>query len=357
MNEAAVASAHTSGTGSSSAKIAPLKGVRKAAVLMMALGAKAAASVFQHMNELEVELITRELVNTQDITGEMIEEILIEYERMIVSQQYIAHGGADYARTILEEALNPVMADDILNRVKNRADSSGFTLACTLDPAQLLNVIQNEHPQTIALVLAHIEPIQAATILSQLSPQLQVEVPYRMATMERISPEAMGQVERVLEAQVASMAGGGQEVSAAGGIKMVADIMNLVDRSAEKHILEGLVQRNSELAMNIKNLMFVFEDILLLDDRSVVRVLREVQTRDLSLALKAASEEVKAKIFRNVSQRVATMINEEMEFMGPVRLREVEEAQQRIAEIIRSLEEAGEIVISGRDGGKDDMLV
>jgi flagellar motor switch protein FliG len=226
----------------------------------------------------------------------------------------------------------------------------------SVDPGQLLNVIQNEHPQTIALILAHIEPTSAAALLSQLSPELQVEVPYRMATMDRISPEAMTQVERVLETQVASVVGG-REVSQAGGIKMVAEIMNLVDRAAEKNIMEGMTQRNSDLAMSIKNLMFVFEDILLLDDRSVVRVLREVQTRDLSLALKAASEEVKAKIFKNISQRVAVMINEEMEFMGSVRLREVEEAQHRIAEVIRSLEDAGEISISGRDGGKDDTLV
>lgn len=342
--------------GGQSAQPVHLKGISKAAVFMMALGPKASATIFQHMSELEVEMITRELVSTRDISGDLLENILIEYEQMIMSQQYVAQGGLDFAKTILEEALDPMVADEIMDRVKSPLMAKGFNLVQTLDPAQLLNVIQNEHPQTIALILAHIDSTQAAHILSQLSPQLQVEVPYRLATMDRISPEAMGQVERVLETQVASTVGG-REVTQAGGIKIVAEILNMVDRSAEKHIMEGMGQRDNDLAMNIKNLMFVFEDILLLDDRSVVRVLREVQTRDLSLALKASSDEVKTKIFNNVSQRVAAMINEEMDFMGPVRLREVEEAQQRIAEIIRSLEEAEEITISGREGGGDDMLV
>ena len=334
-----------------------LRGLSKAAVLMMALGPEASAVIFKHMNELEVEMITRELVLAQDIKGEMLDNIMVEYEQMIASQQFVAQGGVDFAKSILDQALDPLVAEEILNRVKFPLPSKGFNLVKTLDPAQLFNVIQNEHPQTIALILAHIDFNQAAHILSQLSPKLQVEVPYRLATMKQISPEAIRQVERVLETQVASSAGR-RGATQPGGVKIVAEILNMVDRSAEKHIIEGMGQKDNDLALTIKNLMFVFEDILLLDDRSVVRVLREVQTRDLSLALKAASDEVKTKIFKNVSQRVAKMIDEEMEFMGPVRLLEVEEAQQRIAEIIRSLEEAAEIVISARDGdGGGDILI
>ena len=223
-----------------------------------------------------------------------------------------------------------------------------------VDPNQLLNFIQHEHPQTISLILANLESEQTAAIVSDLPPEIQADVAYRIATMGKISPDLLSDIEGVLENQVETVFG--QDLSAAGGAKAVAEILNLTSRSVEKAILSDLEKRNPELATEIKNLMFVFEDIVLLDDRSVQRVLREVESKDLGLALKMSTDEVKDLIFRNMSERASNLLREELEYMGPVRVKDVEEAQLKIVEIIRNLEEDGEIIISGR-GGEEEMVV
>jgi len=260
----------------------------------------------------------------------------------------------DYARNVLEQALGGPRAAQILAKVQSSLHVSGFKLLKKVDPGQLVNFIMHEHPQTVAVIMAHLDAQQAASILSELPEQLQNEIVFRIATMGKISPELLNDVEKVLESQLENVLG--QDLSQAGGAGSVAEILNLADRATERKILDNLVQKDPELATEVKNLMFVFDDILLLDDKSMQRVLKEVDIKDLSIALKGTGEEMKDQCLRNVSERVAQTIVEEMDFMGPVRLRDVEEVQQRIVDIVRSLEEDGEIVISGK-GGAEDTLV
>ncbi len=254
----------------------------------------------------------------------------------------------------LEKAVGHAKADEILSRLESSFRTSGFNLLKNIDSRQLIGFIQNEHPQTIALILSQLTPQQAAAVLSELPAELQAEVALRIATMEKISPDILKEIESTLEAHFQASAEG--DLSVSGGAKTMAEILNLIESAAEKNILQSLEAENADLAAEIKNMMFVFDDIILLDDRSIQRLLKEVETKDLSVALKAASEEVKSKIYTNVSERVAVMIKEEMEFMGPMRLSDVEAAQQRIVEAVRKLEEDGQIVISGR-GGKEDIIV
>jgi flagellar motor switch protein FliG len=271
-----------------------------------------------------------------------------------MAQQYVSQGGIDYAKEILESALGPRKAAEILDKVRETVRTTGFNLLENVEPGQVVNFIQKEHPQTIALLLAHMESPNSAAIISALPQEMQVDVATRIATMDSISPETLNQVEEVITDQIKSLFGG--ERSQIGGVKAVAEMLNNVDRGAEKNILGNLERDNPELATEIKNLMFVFEDIMLLDDRSMQRVLKEIDTKDLSLALKGASEELAEKFFKNMSSRAGEMIKEEMEYMGPVRLKDVEEVQQKIVDTVRRLEEDGEIIISGR-GGEEDVVV
>lgn len=335
-------------------KIKGISGPKKAAIVLVAMGPEASSQIFKNLDEHEIEIITTEIARLEGITPDIREGVLEEFHQLAMAQQFISQGGIDYAREVLESALGPRKAKEILEKVQATIRTTGFNLLENVEPSQLVNYISKEHPQTVALVLAHMDAKASAGIIGTLPPEMQVDVSTRIATMETITPEVLDQVEEVLSEQIKTLFGG--DVAEIGGAKAVAEILNLVDRATEKNILGNLERENPELATEIKNLMFVFEDVMLLDDRSVQRVLKEVDTKELGLALKGANEEVSAKFFKNMSSRAADMIQEDMEFMGPVRLKDVEESQQRIVDIIRRLEEEGEIVISGR-GGDSDIVV
>jgi len=333
---------------------AELNGAQKAAVLIVGLGTEISAKVMKELNEAEIERLTIEVANLRDIPPKLEEQVVKEVSQLIMAQEYINQGGVEYAKNLLENALGKSKALEILKRLEGSLKASGFAKIKNIDPKQLVNFIQNEHPQTISLILTQLSHQQAAQVLSDLSPELQAEVAYRMATMEKIAPEIISELEGLLEGQFEMI--GTRDLSISGGTKMVAEILNLMESSTEKAILESIEGEKPELAAEIKNLMFVFEDIVLLDDRSVQRVLKDIETKDVAISLKAASEEVKSKIYANVSERVADMIREEIEFMGPMRLSDVEAAQQRIVETIRRLQDEGQIIIAGR-GGKEELVV
>lgn len=331
-----------------------MTGAQKAAILVVGLGTDISSKVLKELAEPEIEKLTVQVANLRDIPPQLEEQVIKEVTELIMAQQYINQGGVEYARELLESAFGKSKAIEILNRLEGSLKTTGFARVKDIDPKQLINFIQNEHPQTISLILTQLSHQQASQILSDLPPELQAEVSLRIATMEKISPEIINELEGVLEGQFKEV--GGRDLSISGGTKMVAEILNLIESSTEKAILESIETENPELAAEIKNLMFVFEDINLLDNRSMQRMLKEVETKDLAIALKAASEEIKAKIFSNVSERVAEMIKEEIEFMGPMRLSDVEAAQQKIVETVRRLQDEGQIIIAGR-GGKEELVV
>jgi len=331
-----------------------LSGAQKAAVLIVGLGTDISGKVLQELNESEIEKITVEIANLKDVAPALEDKVVGEVSELIQAQQYINQGGVEYAKNVLESAVGHSKAVEILKRLEGSLKATGFARIKNIDPKQLVNFIQNEHPQTISLILSQLAHGQSAQILSDLEPELQSEVSLRMATMEKISPEIINELEGVLEGLFEEV--GTRDLSISGGTKTVAEILNLMETSAEKAILESMEAENPELAAEIKNLMFVFEDMILLDDRSIQRVLKDVETKDLAIALKAASDEVKEKVYKNVSERVGDMIKEEIEFMGPMRLSDVESAQQRIVEIIRRLQDEGQIIVAGR-GGKEELVV
>jgi len=331
----------------------PLSGRQKAAHFMIFLGPEKSAQLFKYMNEEEIEQVTLEIANIRHVNNDRMDEIFREFFEMCLASQYIGQGGIAYAKEVLERAYGPEKTIEIIGRISASLQVRPFDFMRKTEPQQLLNFIQSEHPQTIALILAYLDADKAALILSALPPDRQSEVAKRIAIMDTTSPEVIKEVERVLERKLSSIAP--QELTNAGGVKAVVEIINRVDRSTEKTIMEALEIQDPELAEEIKKLMFVFEDVVLLDNRSVQRVLREVESQDLALALKGASSEVAEKIFSNMSSRASEMLREDIEFMGPVRLRDVEEAQQRIVNVIRRLEEMGEIVIAR--GGGDEIIV
>ncbi len=327
---------------------------QKAAVALVAFGPEVSALVLKGMNESELEQITIEIANLRDVPADIEEKVIAECHEIFMARQYISQGGVDFASEILEKAVGMTRARDILQRLESSFKATGFSLLKDIDPKQLTGYFQNEHPQTTALILTQLNPTLAAAVLSELPPELQTEVSLRVATMEKISPEILKEIEATLEAHFGTDSA--RDLSVSGGAKAIAEILNLIDTSAEKNILQSLEAEDPDLAAEVKNMMFVFDDLILLDDRSIQRLLKEVETKDLSTALKAAGDEVKGKIFANVSERVSVMIKEEMEFMGPTRLSDVEAAQGRIVEAVRRLEEEGQIIISGR-GGKEDVIV
>jgi flagellar motor switch protein FliG len=331
-----------------------LTAVQKAAIALIAFGTEVSAEVLKGLTDSELEKLTVEIANMRDIPGDIEDRVIQECYDIFLAREYISQGGVDYARLLLERAVGSNRAIEILKRLESSLVTSGFNLLKGIDPKQLVNYIQNEHPQTISLILTQLTPQQAASVLAEFPPELQSEVALRVATMEKISPEVLKDIEHTLDMHFSGSAF--RESKQSGGAKALADILNLTETSAEKHILQTLEADNPDLAAEIKNMMFVFEDLVLLDDRSIQRMLKEVETKDIAIALKAASDDVKNKIYSNVSERVSIMIKEEIEFMGPMRLSDVEAAQQRIVETIRRLEEEGQIVISGR-GGKEDVVV
>ena len=326
---------------------------QKAAILFITLGPEYSAKIFQHMADDEIEKITLEIASLKQVTPEQKRLVISEFYQMAMAKNYISTGGLEYAQNVLEKALGSEKAASIISRLTTSLQVRPFDFLKKTDPAQLLNFIQNEHPQTIALIMAYLDPDQAATILASLSQERQAEVARRIAMMDRTSPEVLREVERVLERKLSSLVT--QDFTTAGGVKAIVEVLNRVDRTTEKTIIETLEVDNPELTEEIKRLMFVFEDIVMLDDRSLQMVLREVDTKDLSLALKATPKEVAAKVFKNMSTRAADMLREEIEYMGPVKIRDVEEAQQKIVNVIRNLEDKGEIVVSRGKG--DEMIV
>lgn len=333
---------------------ATLTPIQKAAISLIAFGSEVSALVLKGLNEKELEMITVEIANMRDVPPDIEDKVIEECHQIFMARQYISQGGIDFAQQILESAVGPIKAREIMTRLESSIKSSGFSLLKDIDPKQLSSFLQNEHPQTIALILTQLNPTHAAGVLSELTPELQAEVSLRIAVMEKIAPEILKEIEQTLEGHFEAQAGG--EMSASGGAKALAEVLNLIDVSAEKNILQSLEAEDPDLAAEIKNMMFVFDDIILLDDRSIQRLLKEIETKDVAIALKATTDEVKNKIFANVSERVAVMIKEEMEFMGPTRLSDVEAAQSRIVENVRRLEEEGQIIISGR-GGKEEIIV
>ena len=328
-------------------------GIQKAAILLIALGPEKSASIFKHLKEDEIEELTLEIANTRSVSPQTKESVLNEFYQVCLAQQYIAEGGIGYAKELLDKALGSDKAQEVITKLTASLQVRPFEFVRKTDPSQVLNFIQDEHPQTIAMILSYLSPAQSAMILGALTPEKQADVAKRIAKMDRTSPDVIKEVERVLERKLSSLIN--QDYTIVGGVDAIVSILNTVDRGTEKHIMESLEIEEPELADEIRKKMFVFEDILLLDDRAIQRVLRDVDNNDLAVALKGANEEVQNVIFKNLSKRLAAMIREDMEFMGPVRMKDVEEAQQKIVGIIRKLEDSAEIVISR--GGGDEIIV
>jgi flagellar motor switch protein FliG len=331
-----------------------LSGRHKAAILMIALGTEVSANVFKHLTEQEIEDLTLEISNAHKVAPEQRKQIVDEFFQTARAQEYISQGGIGYAKQILEKALGTDQANKVIQRLTSTLQVRPFDFMRKSDPQQILNFIQNEHPQTIALVLSYLEPDQAASVLSALPEDSQADIAMRIAQMDRTSPEIISLVERILEKKVSNTSVN-QDYTQTGGVASIVNVLNGVDRSTEKNILDQLEQLDPDLAEEIKKRMFVFEDIIILDDRAIQRVIRESENEDLILAMRTASDEVKDLIFHNMSDRMAASFKEEMEYMGPVRLHDVEEAQTRIVNTIRRLEDAGEIVIARGKG--DDVIV
>jgi flagellar motor switch protein FliG len=330
-----------------------LTGRQKAAVFLVTVGSEVSSEIFKHLREEEIESLTFEIARLETIDSVLRDKVLMEFQELMMAQDFITTGGIDYARELLEKALGSQKAVDIINRLTSSLQVRPFDFIRRTDPSHLMNFIQQEHPQTIALILAYLEPQKSSVILSNLSPEIRSNVAKRIATLDRTSPEVLKEIERVLEKKLSTISS--EDYTTAGGVESVVDILNLVDRSTERSIIESLEEEDPELAEDIKKRMFVFEDIVMLDDRAIQKVMREVDTQELAKALKGVEQEVQDKIYRNMSKRAATLLKEDMEFMGPIRMKDVEEGQQKIVAIIRKLEEQGEVVVAR--AGEEEMVV
>lgn len=327
---------------------------QKVAALLIALGPQTASEVLKHIqDDMEVEHIALEIASLQKVDQNLLTEVLDEFYAIFQASEYLTSGGVDYARRLLENAYGGDKANNILTRLVTTMQTSPFDFFNNADPAQLSASFQNENPQMVALVLAYLDPQASAGIMSGLSPEMQVEVAGRIATMDRTNPDVLREVERILETKFSSVVT--TDFTKAGGVEALAEILNRADRSVEKVILDEMEMRDPDTAIRVRELMFVFEDIIVLDDRAVQRVLREVETKDLALALKGSNEEVKDKIFRNMSERASAMLQEDMEYMGPVRSKDVAEKQTYIVGVIRALEATGEIQIN-RGTEEEDFI-
>ncbi len=324
---------------------------QKVAIVMVALGEEVSGEVMKHLSDYEIEEITHAIAGLKNISVDVMDRILEEFEQHLMTNEWISQGGVDFARQALERAVGPRKAQEILGRISSQI-SSGFYMLRNVPPDQIAPFISHEHPQSIALILSQLEAEQASGILAQLPERLQSDVAYRIATMENITPNVLKEIEESLETSLKDMLGGNKDV---GGPKVVADILNLTGSSVEKNVLDNMDGQDPEVAESVRNLMFVFEDIAKLSDREIQAVMKEVDQKDLVVALKSASDEMKEKILGNMSERVRTFITEEMEFQGPMRLSEVEEVQLRIVQMVRQLEEQGQVTIAR--GDSDDQFV
>lgn len=321
-----------------------LTSYEKAGVLLIALGVATSAAVLKYLPDDEVERLSIELARLKDVSSDQVQKVIADFYEMMMARQYVSQGGLEYARQVLEKAWGMRKAEEILKRIEAATEVSAFFLLQTVDDTQLLSFLQEEHPQTAALILANLKPKQAATVISQLSEDLQSEIAFRLATMEKTSPEMVREIENVLREQMGDMFG--TDMRSTGGAYAVAEILNNATRAAEKNILDHLRERDPELAVEVANLMFLFEDLVTLSDTSIQKIIKEVDTKVLALSLKATSEELQGKIFDNMSARAGGMLKDEIEFLGPVRVTEVESAQTQILDVIRRLDETGEITIA-----------
>jgi len=329
-----------------------LTGREKSAILLIALGKEYSSKIFKHLRDDEIEQLTLDITNVRRVDAETKEEVILEFYEECLTQNYISEGGIDYARALLEESIGSQRALDLINRLTSTLQVRPFDFARRADPNQLLTFVQGEHPQTIALVLSYLEPTMSAAILSKLPIEKQTQVVARISTMDRTSPEYVREVERVLDKKLSSM--GVDDFTVVGGIESIVGILNAADRGTERRVLEELEIEHGELVDEIRRKMFVFEDIVKLDKRAIQRILKDVENADLTIAMKNATDDLKNLIFDNMSKRLCDMIKEDMEFMGPVRVRDIEEAQQKIVNVIRKLQDAGEIIISR--GSEDEMV-
>ncbi|MFN8109645.1 MAG: flagellar motor switch protein FliG [Thermoleophilia bacterium] len=329
-----------------------LTGRQRVAIVLVSLGERAGAEVFKHLKEDEIEELTLEIAGLGAISNDLKNKVLEEFYETAVAQNYITEGGLAYARNVLDAALGSERANKVLERLSQSIQVSPFEFLRRTDASQILNVVANEHPQTVALILAYIPTATAGQVISALPAELQSEVAMRLALMDRTAPEVIREIELVLERKLSNVIN--QDFTSAGGVKALVEVLSQVDRSTEKAILETLEEQSPELADEVRRLMFLFEDIVQLDDRSIQMVLREVDGKELAVALKGTGDNVQDKILKNMSSRAAETIKEDLEFMGPVRISQVEEAQQKIVAVIRKLEDAGQIVISR--GGEDDLV-
>jgi len=331
-----------------------LPGIRKAAILLLAIDSEAATTILKQLSERDVEEVTREVAGLGNIDGKLRDSVLHEFYELALAQSWANEGGIEYARMLLSKSLDPKDADRVLQQISQQVRKTPFSFLQKAESSNLLTFIQDEHPQTIALIVSHLPFHKAAEILGGLPSPKQIEVVKRVANMEQTNPEVISEVESGLEARLSNLLS--QSFAKIGGVETVAEVLNLVDRTTEKGIMEGLEAEDPDLVEQIRRLMFVFEDILLVNDKSIQSVLKEIDNDELGVALKTASEELQEKIFSNMSERASELIREDMQYKGPVRLADVEAAQQRIVDVVRRLEDAGEIIIEGR-GGEGDMIV
>ncbi len=330
------------------------EGLTKAAVFLLAVGPEAAGAILKHMDRETVEDLTREIASLGPVPIDKREAIVEEFYNVALAKQYASEGGLSYAKAVLEKALPKDEASRVMEQIEHQVYQQPFSFLQKAESENLLTFMQDEHPQTIALILAHLPSSKGSEILAGLSPAKQIEVVTRVANMEQTNPEVIREVEKGLEQRLSGIVS--QQFQKVGGVEAVAEMLNLADRATEKGILETLEADDPDLVEQIRRLMFVFEDILLVNDKGIQALLKEIDNDELALALKTASPEMKEKIFANMSERAAQLIKEDMEYMGPVRLSDVEAAQQRIVDVVRRLEDAGEIIISGR-GGEADIVV
>ena len=335
-------------------KIEDIEGLTKAAILLLAVGPEQASAILKSMEAETVEEVTRELAGLGRVPKNLQNAVIEEFYNISIASQFAAEGNLDYAKNVLKSSLDPKVAERVLAQIQTQVQKTPFSFLQRAESENLLTFIQDEHPQTIALIVCHLPHHKAAEILAGLPLQKQIEVIKRIANMEQTNPEVIREVEKGLESRLANILV--QSMEKAGGVPTVSEILNLADRATEKSILEGLEAEDPDLVEQIRRLMFVFEDIKSVNDKGIQAVLKEVENDELALALKTASQELQEKIYKNMSERAAQLIKEDIQFMGPVKVSDVESAQQRIVDIVRRLEEAGEVVIQGR-GGDSELLV
>jgi len=335
-------------------RVNDVTGIQKASLLMIALDVEVASEVFKHLDPQEVEMISAEISRVRNIPQQTIDGVMQEYHDMIIAREYLLEGGIEYAQAILEQSFGLAKALEIIEKVRNLTTLRGFDVLKKADSSQLINFLSKEHPQTIALILSHLNPEQTASAIKELPDALRADVSYRIATLGKISPQTLKQIEKVVD----EMAGltMGQSLSKIGGPKSLANILNRTSVSMSKDIIDSIEQRDPEVAVEIKRLMFMFDDVVFIQDRDIQRILREVDRRDLALSLKVADEKVKEKIFKNMSERASQLLQEELQYMGPVKLKEVETAQAKIIDVIKQLEENEEISLNLR-GGSTEVYV